>query len=290
MGEAVGLPQYALGSTDAEHRRLVNLASAEEDRVVDACRRAGIGEGATAVDLGCGPLGALAALAAVVGASGTVIGVDASAAALAKARTLLDGVRFVEADVNVVSREDLGVEAVDLVYARLLLLHQANPARTLRNAAKLLRPGGVVIAHDASDLSIHAPASEPFVPAMTRVWELVIAAARARGATTDFARNGRRYFAAAGITVESHRAYAVHYPPEIGFEIPRTALQSLRPTIEQYALASEAEIVRLDEELAAAKTDPAIQWVSSPTMFEWIGRGALRERVSGADHQHSTAV
>jgi hypothetical protein len=34
------LPHYALGSTDAEHRRLLQLASHEEDRVADACRRA----------------------------------------------------------------------------------------------------------------------------------------------------------------------------------------------------------------------------------------------------------
>ncbi|HEX8154354.1 MAG TPA: hypothetical protein VF698_14565 [Thermoanaerobaculia bacterium] len=61
------LPQYALGSSDAEHQRLVQLASHEEERVVDACRRAGIAEGATVVDFGCGPLGALAALARVVG-------------------------------------------------------------------------------------------------------------------------------------------------------------------------------------------------------------------------------
>ena len=52
---------YTLGATDAELRRLIDLASHEEDRVVDACRRAGIGEGATVLDLGCGPLGALGA-------------------------------------------------------------------------------------------------------------------------------------------------------------------------------------------------------------------------------------
>jgi ubiquinone/menaquinone biosynthesis C-methylase UbiE len=282
LGEAVAgpLPQYALGSTDAEHRRLIQLAAHEEDRVLDACRRAGIGEGATALDLGCGPLGALAALATAVGSSGTVIGIDGSGAALAKARTMLADrgqVRFAEADVNVVSCAGLGIDGADLVYARLLLLHQADPARTLRNAARLLRPGGVVIAHDASDSPAHAPASEPFVPAMTRIWELVIAAARARGAATDFARNGRRYFEEAGIRVDSHRAYAVHYPPEIGYEIPRTALQSLRPTLAEHGLADEAEIARLDAELAEAKRNPDVQWVSSPLMMEWIGRVPLSD-------------
>ena len=200
-----------------------------------------------------------------------MIGVDASAAALHRARTLLGEhfpqIRFVEADVNTVA-----LEPADLAYSRLMLLHQADPAETAANAARLLHAGGVFIAHEASDLPMHAPAAEPHVPAMTRVWELVIAAARARGARTDFARRGRAYLEAAGFVVESQRAYAVHYPPEIGFEIPRVALQSLRPTIAEHALASEDEIAHLDRELEEAKQRDDVQWVSSPLMFEWIAR------------------
>lgn len=281
MSECV-VPSYSLGATDVELRRLVDLASHEEDRVADACRRASIREGATVLDLGCGPLGALAALAGVVGERGTVIGIDANASALEKARSLLPAsafphVRFVQGDVNQVSREQLQVERVGLAYCRLMLFHQADPARALRRMATLLEPGGVVIAHEPSDLPAHAPASEPHVPAMTRVWELVVAAARARGAQTDFGRQGRAYMESAGFKVGSHRAYVVHYPPEIGYEIPRVALNSLRPVLAQHALASEEEIARLDRELDAAKARTDVQWVSSPLMFEWIGRMRLAE-------------
>ncbi|HEX7809483.1 MAG TPA: class I SAM-dependent methyltransferase [Thermoanaerobaculia bacterium] len=270
MSNAV-LPQYALGASDAEHQRLINLASHEQDRVVDACRRAGVREGATAIDFGCGPLGALSALASVVGPRGTVIGIDASDAAIAKARALLSAfpnVRFVQADVNEVVHE----EKADLAYCRLMLLHQADPARALRRMSDVLRPGGVVIAHEPCDTLMRAPASEPDVPAMTRVWELVIGAARARGANTDFGRRGKSYLEDAGFVVESHRAYAVHYPSEIGYDIPRVALSSLRPTLAQHGLASDDEIARLDRELEAAKQRDDVQWVSSPWMFEWIAR------------------
>jgi len=270
------LSHYTLGSTDAEHRRLVRLAAHEEDRVVDACRRAGIGDGAVAVDLGCGPLGALAALAQVVGRDGIVVGVDASAAALNRARELLGEVfpqiRFVEADVNRVTPRDLGIDAADLGYSRLMLLHQSAPDETIANAARLLRAGGVLIAHEPSDLATDAPSAEPHVPATTRVWELVVAVARARGATTDFGRRGRSYLERAGLVVESSRAYVVHYPPEIGFDIPRVALQSLRPILAEHALADDDEIARLDRELDQAKSSAHVQWVSSPLMIEWIAR------------------
>ncbi|MCU1227667.1 MAG: SAM-dependent methyltransferase [Acidobacteria bacterium] len=267
---------YSLGSTDAEHRRLIQLASHEEDRVIDACRRANVGPNAVAIDLGCGPLGALAALANVVGSEGTVVGVDASGAALARARTLVASrfpqIRLIEADAGNVTARELGIEVADLAYSRLMLLHQPDPAATLANVARLLRSRGVFIAHEASDLPMHAPGSEPFVPAMTRVWELVIAAARARGARTDFARRGRAYLEDAGLRVDGTRAYAVHYPPNVGFEIPRVALQSLRPTLAQYALASEDEIAHLDRELEEAQRRTDVQWVSSPLMIEWIAR------------------
>lgn len=276
----VDLPHYSLGATDAEHRRLIDLASHEESRVIDACRKAGIAAGATVLDLGCGPLGGLAALSGVVGAEGTVIGIDASAGALEKARSILPpsrypAVRFLHADVNELTREQLGVDGADLAYSRLMLLHQADPARTLRRMASVLHERGVVIAHEPSDQPAHAPACEPHVPAMTRVWELVIAAARARGARTDFGRKGRAYLEEAGFEVESHSAYAVHYPPAIGYEIPRIALGSLRPALAEHDLASEEEIARLDGELEEAKHRTGVQWVSSPLMFEWIGRRTL---------------
>jgi SAM-dependent methyltransferase len=271
------LPHYTLGATDAEHRRLIELASHEEHRVVDACRRAGIGEGATVLDLGCGPLGGLAALAGVVGMRGTVIGVDASAGALEKARSILPQadfphVRFLQADVNDLSLEQLQIDGADLAYSRLMLLHQASPARALRRIATLLRPGGVVIAHEPSDQPAHAPASEPHVPALTRVWELVIAAARARGAQTDFGRKGMALLEDAGFAVECHGSYAVHYPPSVGYDIPRIALNSLRPVLAEHHLAGEQELARLDRELEEAKHRPGVQWVSSPLMLEWIGR------------------
>lgn len=269
------ISSYSLAPSDDEHRRLIALATAEEDRVRDACTRAGIGLGHYVVDLGCGPLGALQVLASVVGPVGRVVGIDASGAALDKARALLGShVQFVHADVNAISPGDIPVAEADLVFSRLFLLHQHDPAKTIRRAAALLRSGGAFIAHEPSDQLSGAPASEPPVPAMTRVWDLVIRAARARGAQTDFGLRGRAYLESAGLTVESHRAYVVHYPTALGIDIPRVALQSLRPTLREHDLADRDEIEQLNSELVEASRRTDVQWVSSPLMFEWIARKA----------------
>ena len=265
---------YTLGASDAELRRLIALAAHEEDHVIDACRRAGITRGMVVTDLGCGPLGALSALSRVVGSTGRVIGVDASAPALDRARLLLanaPNVQLVHEDVHDITLARLDVDAIDAAYCRLLLLHQPDPVRVLTRVWDLLGPGGVVITHEPSDRIVDAPRSEPDCPAMTRVWELVVGAARLRGAQTGFARRGRAYLSATGFVVEQTRAYFVHYPPEVGYEIPRVALASLRPVIED-RLASGEEIARLDHELQAMKERDDVQWVSSPLMFEWIAR------------------
>jgi ubiquinone/menaquinone biosynthesis C-methylase UbiE len=273
--------QYTLGASQPELERLIALASHEEDHVIEACRRANVQEGATAIDVGCGPLGALSALCRVVGKSGMVVGIDASTSALEKAQSLLPRethpqLRLLHADINALTPDQAGVADIDLAYSRLMLLHQVDPARALANIARVLRPGGVFIAHEPSDQPMHAPSSEPHVPAMTRVWELVIAAARARGAQTDFGRRGRAYLEAAGFTIESHRTYFVHYPPEVGYDIPRVALRSLRPVLIEHALADDVELDRLDHELEDAKRRDDVQWVTSPRMIEWIARRGAR--------------
>ena len=97
-----------------------------------------------------------------------------------------------------------------------------------------------------------------------------LASHASRGANTDFGRRGRAYLEAAGFAVEHTRAYVVHYPPEIGYEIPRVALASLRPVIAEHGLATDDEVAHLDAELR--QTRDGVQWVSSPLMFEWIAR------------------
>lgn len=91
----------------------------------------------------------------MVGPSGTVVGVDVSPEALARARhTLdrvgLDRVQLRQVDINSANlAEELRPWApFDVAYCRLLLTHQSNPAQTLRNVARVVRSGGMIIVHE----------------------------------------------------------------------------------------------------------------------------------------------
>ena len=155
-----------------------------------------------------------------------------------------------------------------------MLLHQVDPARASGRIAGVAPIRAEwMIAHEPSDLPSHAPASEPHVSGH----DACLGAGHRRRSSS---RRGERtlagraapYLEGAGFIVESHRAYVVHYPPDIGYDIPRVALGSLRPVLVQHGLASDDEMARLDRELEEAKHRTDVQWVSSPLMFEWIAR------------------
>src|SRR5712691_8101354 len=96
---------YALGSTDAEHERLIWQAA----RVAPITERlfceAGIGLGQRVLDIGSG-VGDVAMLAArLVGPSGEVVGIERDARSIARARArvteaALRNVSFTQSDVS----------------------------------------------------------------------------------------------------------------------------------------------------------------------------------------------
>lgn len=141
--------EYILGHSDREIRRLMHQAAILRPITERLLRGAGIGRGMRVLDLGCGA-GDVSMLAAeLVGAAGSVVGIDRSPEAIAvarrRARTAeLRHVHFEEATVGAFS----GIQPFDMVIGRYVLIHQADPVAFIRKAADLARPGGVVAFHE----------------------------------------------------------------------------------------------------------------------------------------------
>jgi ubiquinone/menaquinone biosynthesis C-methylase UbiE len=140
---------YALGHSSAEIQRLTNQAAMLRPITERLLRKAGIDAGMRVLDLGCGA-GDVSMLAAeLVGPAGSVVGIDRSQEVLNVARERakdagLRQIRFVRTSV-----EEFSVyEAFDLVIGRYILVHQPEPVALLRNAARLVRPGGALAFHE----------------------------------------------------------------------------------------------------------------------------------------------
>jgi ubiquinone/menaquinone biosynthesis C-methylase UbiE len=105
----------------------------------------GIGPGRTVADLGCGPGTDLGALAEAVTATGAVIGVDHDESAVATARERTAGRDNVTVRLGDLHELPLPDGAVDRARTDRVLQHVADPARALREARRVLRPGGRLV-------------------------------------------------------------------------------------------------------------------------------------------------
>jgi FkbM family methyltransferase len=141
------MSRYLLKISDEEIARYRFMAEMAARSEADQWLAAGIVEGATVADVGCGPGAVSAALARVVGPSGQVYAVDSNPEALDHARRLLAeaGVGNVEVWEGGASDTGLTKRSVDVVMMRHVLAHNGGHEQEIVNhLASLLRPGGFV--------------------------------------------------------------------------------------------------------------------------------------------------
>jgi ubiquinone/menaquinone biosynthesis C-methylase UbiE len=119
---------------------------------------------AAVLDLGCGTGVVTRAIAARDRFSGTVTGIDQSPEFIAAAERLAadagvgDRVEFVVGDAHEL---DLPAASFDAAVAHTLISHVRDPLAVLAEAARVIRPGGVVVVFDGDYASLTFGCSDP---------------------------------------------------------------------------------------------------------------------------------
>lgn len=178
----------ATGSEGEERLAVVNEVHGPDTRAF--VLRAGLTQGMRVADIGCG-IGTVSCwMAAQVGASGAVVGVDVSAAQVETARRRAEASGVGNVTFAAVDAYSTGLEAnaFDLVYCRFVLMHLRRPADALREMRALLRPGGILAVEDGDFTALFC---HPPLPAFERCMELYRAAGERHGA--DFGIGRRLY-------------------------------------------------------------------------------------------------
>jgi len=270
---------YPLGSTDAEHARLVRQAAWLVSHTERLFGEAGIGPGQRVLDLGSG-VGDVALIAArLVGPSGSVVGIERDPRSIERARARmaeqgLAQVTFVQTDVSKISSD----ECFDAVVGRYILVFLPDPASVLRSVAGLVRPGGVFAFQETDWTSFREEVVG--LPLWSTCASLAAEVLQRCGANTDMGSALPRVFQEAGLP-----APVVRVDRLTGAEswLP-DCLHSLRPTMEELGLPLDllGDLATLHErlrrEVLALKTTTPM-----PTIVSAWGRrsspSAARARV-----------
>jgi SAM-dependent methyltransferase len=235
--------------------------------------------------VGCGPGDVSLLLSELVGADGSVVGVERDEQALVRARrraveSELHNIEFVVGDFREV---ELAGDPFDALVGRLVLMYQGDPAAAVRSAARHVRPGGVVVFAEmclrtGSVMPQRFLVSWPHTPASEQLSEWIDGAFGGLGTQPDMGMRLPETFAQAGLEpspdLDSEVAIAVGEEAVSGVvDLARSLLPGI--VAAGVATAEEVEIDTLAERLHA-DTGPVGRIAFWPTVV-----GAYATKPSG---------
>lgn len=209
------MTKISLGSYDFRNLTAPLLELMRLERQALACwpleRRllndAGVTEGSTVHDVGCGPGIVSRLLAIEVGSSGQVIGVEPNAELLETARidlqTSTGNLEFLGGDLYALS--DI-VSDIEFAYLRMVVQHLEHPQEAFSALRRAMKPGGRVCVLDADDglFSLMPPSED-----LAHLFHLSAASQRGEGGDRHIGRKLPYYLKMAGFRDVSSRVELV---------------------------------------------------------------------------------
>jgi ubiquinone/menaquinone biosynthesis C-methylase UbiE len=262
---------YLLGQSDSEPERLIRQTAMHREETLQLLDRAGLGPGERALDLGCGPLGILDQLAERVGTSGNVMGLEREESFRQHAITTLrrQGLANVSVIRGDARKTRLPSNYFDFSHARLLLVNLRRPQSVVEELVRVTKPGGVVALHEVDWVSWTC---EPMADSWIRLKRAARAVWQQNGLDVHIGRRLPEMLHRAGlhdIQVQP-RTYA-WYRGEQNHSFLLAILSRIRRDLIERNMLEEAEVTRMERELAAHLADPNTM-VLSPTYFQVWGR------------------
>ena len=231
--------------------------------------RAGLDQGASCIDLGCGGGEVSFEIARLVGPDGRVTGVDMDEIKISLACQAAAERGVKNAEFRVLNVNDWNeVSAYDVVYCRAVLHHLSQPIELLRRMWAAVRPGGTIMVEDADfDGWFCHPPNEGF-DFFLRAYSQVIARCGGDHAT---GRKLYAHFLEAGIPApDVHLVQRLHTADE-GKMLALSTLDATADAILAEGVATEDEVTAAAASLAQFTGD-ARTLIGGPRIFQLWSR------------------
>ncbi|WP_413720873.1 methyltransferase domain-containing protein [Silicimonas sp. MF1-12-2] len=269
-GEA-DLNRYVLAHGKTGRERLRVLARIMEEGTSHLFKVAGVTLGMTCLDVGCGGGDVSQLLARRVGTDGRVTGIDFDPVKVEMAAQEAADAGISNLNFRAESVYDLEPdETFDVVYARFVLSHLADPMKALSGMHGMLRPGGLVIVEDV-EFSSHF--TYPTSRAMDDYVKLYTALAATTGGDANIGPRLPGMLRQAGF---ADIGMQVHQPAGVTGEVKMISpltLQGIAGRAVEAGLATQDDVDRIEAELIAAARDRNVS-MSTPRVFQTWGRKA----------------
>jgi len=229
----------------------------------------GVPAGSVCLDVGCGGGDVTVELARAAGPAGHAVGVDLDQTVLGIARreAAQQGILNVTFEARDVTAWEPG-EPFDIVYARFLLSHLADPSAILTTMRRHVRPGGAII---VEDVDFRGHFAEPDCPALSRFVELYTESVRRRDADPNIGPRLPALLREAGLDdVQMSLAHPASLKRAVKLLTPMT-LDGIAGTVLADQLTTESDLREMTEQLYAFARDPHTV-LAGPRIFQAWGR------------------
>ncbi|RUR15888.1 class I SAM-dependent methyltransferase [Legionella sp. km535] len=251
---------YILNTNDKARDRLSLQHQLYAQSSKNLIQEAGIKQGMSGLEIGCGSGAMTLELAKLIGREGSLLAIDLSQSQLDYVQNITrdySTVRFKLWDVNHLS--DLG-EQFDFIYCRMVLHHVADAHSVIDHMGQCLKPGGIIICEEPSIFD------STFCYPPSKAYEQFTQWVRA-----CFAKNNRDYevahrleqeFESCHLSVTHHSLYQPLLRTAQEKLIYSMALNDLMPQLIDMQIASQEEIDALSHELInLAQTGNTMTWI-----------------------------
>ncbi len=227
-------PRYLLGEGTGELDRLKLQDRFFTGPTEQGLMRAGLRPGMRVLDLGCGAGDVTLTAASIVGESGSVLGIDRSAKAVASANARIEShglasARCIEGDIDKVD-----LSGFDAIVGRFILMHLREPDAFVVHLCRAAPPG-TLLAFFEMDLT--SASSTPPLPLFSAGLDAIVTLYRAGGVEPDMGSRLYGTFRGAGLspTLRAWCHVAGSDDPE-PFDFLAETLRSLAPALTEAGL------------------------------------------------------